>query len=126
MPGLADTDYWDGVARYLGPEKTAGFFHLFMVPGMGHCSGGAGATEFGQAFRDDPPLEDADHDVLTAMVAWVEQDRSPEVLVASHVENGAVTMTRPLCAYPKVARYRGSGNPNDAANFVCAAAKPAT
>jgi feruloyl esterase len=80
-------------------------YRLFMVPGMGHCTGGAGPDRF---------------DALGALDAWVESGKPPESIVASKQGDGAVERTRPLCPYPKVATYRGAGSTDDAANFVCA------
>jgi feruloyl esterase len=53
------------------------------------------------------------------MRAWVEQKRLPVDLVASRVVAGKTVRTRPLCAYPQVATYKGSGSPDEAASFVC-------
>jgi len=77
---------------------------LFMVPGMGHCGGGDGASTF---------------NMVAALDAWVERGTAPEQIPASRVRNGKVDRTRPLCAYPRYARYSGSGNVDDAANFSC-------
>ena len=81
------------------------FARLFLVPGMGHCSGGAATDGF---------------DPLTAIQTWVEQGTAPEVMVA---KAGPFTpwpgRTRPLCAHPKVAVYKGGGSVEDAANFSC-------
>ena len=79
---------------------------LFMVPGMGHCGGGEGPNTF---------------DMMTALEAWVERGAAPERVVASRAADGKVERTRPLCAYPQVARYSGTGSIDDAASFVCAA-----
>ena len=79
---------------------------LFMVPGMGHCGGGEGPNHF---------------DMMSAMTAWREDGRTPERIVAAHRTAGKVDRTRPLCAYPQVAKYKGSGSIDDAENFVCAA-----
>jgi feruloyl esterase len=81
---------------------------LFMVPGMLHCSGGPGPSNF---------------DMLTALEDWVEHNRAPERIIASHSTNGVQDKTRPLCVYPKVAVYSGTGSTNDAANFACQATK---
>ncbi|MGE3958101.1 MAG: tannase/feruloyl esterase family alpha/beta hydrolase [Vicinamibacterales bacterium] len=103
-------NYYDSaVARWREQEKPpAGtapdFIRLFMVPGMLHCSGGPGADTF---------------DPLTALERWVERSEMPEVLTASKVVNGTPVRTRPLCAYPKVAVYNGSGSTDDAASFSC-------
>src|SRR6267143_1483230 len=85
-------------------ERTNQFFRLFMVPGMQHCSGGPGPNTF---------------DMLTALENWVEKGQAPKRVVASHSTSGVVDRTRPLCVYPKVAVYTGSGSTNDAANFKC-------
>jgi len=77
---------------------------LFMVPGMGHCGGGDGASTF---------------DMVKALDAWVEGGKVPEQIPASRARNGKVDRTRPLCAYPRYARYSGSGSLDDAASFSC-------
>ena len=77
----------------------------FLAPGMGHCGGGNGPNEF---------------DKVGALDRWVEQGRTPDTLIASHAVAGKVDRTRPLCAYPQVAKYKGTGSIDEAANFVCA------
>ena len=119
VPARANIEYYERVQRYLGAGLTSEFFRMFLVPGMGHCTGGNAPASFGQAFEPDPPTEDARHDVLTAMIQWVEQGRAPEQLIAAQLDHGHVTRTRPICAYPQVASYRG-GDPNDAGSFRCA------
>lgn len=101
-----------------GQAQTQDFYRLFMVPGMAHCGGGPGANQFGGS-GSDAPLIDADHDLLSALDNWVEKDKAPERIIASRVENGKVVRTHPLCKYPEQARYRGTGSPDDAANFEC-------
>jgi feruloyl esterase len=83
---------------------TADWARLFMAPGMGHCGGGEGPDAF---------------DKLDALEHWVEQGQPPEQIIASHSSQGKIDRTRPLCPYPKVVKYRGSGNSDDAANFLC-------
>jgi feruloyl esterase len=88
-------------------QKTQSYARLFMVPGMYHCSGGPGPNVF---------------DALTPLVSWVEKGTAPETIVATKFVNDtppAVQMTRPLCVYPKVAKYNGSGSTSIAANFTC-------
>ena len=77
---------------------------LFMVPGMGHCGGGDGTSTF---------------DMVTAVDKWVETRAAPATIPASKMVEGKVVRTRPLCAYPAVAMYKGAGSTDDAANFVC-------
>ncbi len=87
------------------PRKAADFVRLFAVPGMNHCSGGPSTDQF---------------DAFTALVNWVEKSTPPDSIIA---KAGVATpwpgRTRPLCAWPKQARYNGSGSIEDAANFSC-------
>ena len=76
-----------------------------MIPGMGHCGGGEGPNTF---------------DMVSPLDNWVEHGEAPSRIVASHLTAGKVDRTRPLCAYPQVARYKGTGDINQAENFVCA------
>ena len=111
--------YYERVRARQGSQRaTDDFFRLFMVPGMGHCAGGPGATHFGNQGAP-APVADAEHDLLAALDRWVERGVAPERIVASRVVDGAVTRTRPLCPYPRRAVYRGSGSTDDAASFVC-------
>ena len=84
--------------------RTGDVIRLFMVPGMLHCSGGPGPDQF---------------DALTALEEWVEKSAAPERIVASHRTNGTVDRTRPLCVYPQVAKWNGTGSSDDAVNFSC-------
>jgi feruloyl esterase len=108
--------YYDRVANLLGP-RSSDTISLFLVPGMGHCAGGKGADRFGGS-GSAAPLDDPDHDMLTALDRWVSGGARPERLLASRIEAGRVTQTRPLCAYPLMPAYIG-GNPDAAASFVC-------
>ncbi|MES2262621.1 MAG: tannase/feruloyl esterase family alpha/beta hydrolase [Pseudomonadota bacterium] len=110
-------NYFRQVNRQLG--DTGDFFRLFMVPGMGHCHGGAGADQFGGAGGADAPVQDAEHDMLSALEAWVERGQAPRRIVASRVEAGRTTRTHPLCPYPQQAVHRGLGDGSDANNFEC-------
>lgn len=99
--------YYDSVVAKLGQAQTDLVLEYFQAPGVGHCFGGTGPDKV---------------DLLKAMVGWVEQGTAPSAqnLVHRKVDAaGATTMTRPLCKYPAYPRYKGSGNPNDAANFSC-------
>ncbi len=105
-------------ARTANPADIQGFYRLFMVPGMGHCGGGPGPVSFGNSKPEAGTPVDADHDVLRALDRWVTQGVAPEKLIGSG-KVGAVKMTRPLCPYPKVSHYKGSGDTNAAENFEC-------
>jgi len=100
-------NYYESVVKNLGGEaKASNDIRLFMVPGMGHCSGGEGPNDF---------------DKMTAIQDWVEHGKAPDLIIASHAnKSGTVDRTCPLCVYPKVAKYNGSGSTDDAANFTCA------
>ncbi|HUK34838.1 MAG TPA: tannase/feruloyl esterase family alpha/beta hydrolase [Vicinamibacterales bacterium] len=104
QPLMGVTYYENAVAKN-GPQ-TAEFFRLFMVPGMAHCGGGVGPDQ---------------HDAVSAVIDWVEKGKAPDTLLAKKIVNGQVTRTRPLCPYPQVARYKGQGSIDDAANFRCTA-----
>ncbi len=118
---LRTIQYHEAVQQTLGKEQTDGFLRLFMVPGMYHCEGGPGPDRF---------------DELTALEDWVERGIAPERMVAYKTTGanafyperrpgslaGSMTdilRSRPLCAYPKVARYRGRGSIDTAENFAC-------
>lgn len=111
--------YYDKVKALQGSqEETDKFFRLFLVPGMGHCSGGTGTGLFGNQ-GGASPTPSPDHDVLMALDRWVESGVAPDRIIASRVSGGAVVRTRPLCPFPKKAVYRGTGSTDDAASFTC-------
>lgn len=125
IPALSTVNYYESVKAKLGQASAVSFTRLYMVPGMQHCSGGPGADNFGQSLSwtaDDPG-----HNVRIALEDWVEKGVAPTTIIATKTAGdngqGAVTMTRPLCPYPQFARYKGSGDPNRAENFVCTSPK---
>jgi hypothetical protein len=98
-------DYYERVLDKTGGLKeTQSFARLFLAPGVGHCGGGSGPNSF---------------DMFGELVKWVEMGQAPEQITASLTQNNQIVRSRPLCAYPKVATYTGSGSTNDAKNFVC-------
>ena len=86
--------------------KVMDSYRLFMVPGMGHCGGGDGTSSF---------------DMIAALEQWVEKGKAPDQIVAAHLVDRKPDRTRPLCPYPQVARYKGEGSTDEAANFACVA-----
>jgi feruloyl esterase len=104
-------------------RRTQAFYRLFMVPGMGHCSGGPGADDFGNAPGIPPPTVDAEHDVVSALDRWVQSNVPPEKIIATKYKDGVpakgIALTHLLCPYPKVAQWTGQGGRDNAANFVC-------
>jgi feruloyl esterase len=105
VPTLNTIKYYNSVVDTMGgAAKAANNIRLFLEPGMGHCGGGEGPNVF---------------DKIGALEQWVEQGKAPEKLIASHSTDGKVDRTRPLCPYPQVAKYKGSGSIDEAANFAC-------
>jgi len=100
--------YYDAVTNFMGGgyAQTQQFFRHFLAPAVGHCSGGNGPQP---------------QNLLQSVVDWVEQGIAPDRITASRTLSGGALQTRPLCPYPAVAKYTGSGSTDDAANFVCAA-----
>jgi feruloyl esterase len=98
--------YFRSVQETLGPEKTESSVRLYMMPGMAHCGGGEGPNAF---------------DKIGTLDQWVETGKAPTSIIATHSTAGKPDRTRPLCPYPQVAQYKGSGSIDDAASFVCKA-----
>jgi feruloyl esterase len=137
IPAAMSIEYYERVRAFFAKYPDArsesrpieSFYRLFMVPGMGHCGGGIGPNTFGNGGRSGASTTpDPDSDLLAALERWVEQGTAPERFIATGTVVGdpAKTLTRPLCPYPKVARYNGTGDPNIAESFTCAvpAARP--
>jgi Tannase and feruloyl esterase len=121
IPPQNSIDYFESVQLAMG--ATESFYRLFMVPGMSHCRGGLGANVFGNGIFGDQA--DSEHDVVMALDQWVVHDVAPVQIIATGFIDGnpgkGVMMTRPLCPYPQEAHYKGAGNTNSAASFVCQA-----
>jgi len=99
IPPFSTIDYYQSVVKKLGAKDTGSFVRLYMAPGMQHCGGGPGPNSFDMG----KPIE-----------AWVEEGTAPGAIVATRPNR-----SRPLCPYPEVARWKGSGSTDDAANFTC-------
>jgi feruloyl esterase len=96
------------------------YHRLFMLPNVAHCGGGTGPSNIGGGTGDPlPAFRDADHDVVLALARWVEQGVPPESIVATSLKDGAVVRQRPVCVYPKEARYKGSGSADADTSFTC-------
>lgn len=105
VAALSTIKYYNSVVDTTGgAAKTSNNIRLFLEPGMGHCGGGEGPNAF---------------DKIGVLEQWVEKNHAPERIIASHGSNGKVDRMRPLCPYPEVAQYKGTGSIDDAANFVC-------
>lgn len=105
IPPEGSIDYYERVLERMGgTTEVAEFARLFMAPGVFHCEGGPGATEF---------------DAFGALVDWVETGEAPDAISASRAGGGEGAATRILCPYPLVATYDGTGDPQGAASFTC-------
>ena len=103
IPPGNTVNFYNKVLAKMG-GKQDDWMRLFMIPGMLHCSGGPGTDQFNK---------------MAILERWREEKQAPDQILASHVTNGQVDMTRPLCPFPQVAVYKGVGSTNDAANFSC-------
>lgn len=124
LPPEAGIHYYQEVVNHIGGFKKAhDFYRLFPAPGMLHCMNGKGANAFGQLFATPGLKNDAEHNILRALEAWVEQGIAPDKIIAAKYINNkpeeGVAMTRPLCPYPQVVTYKGTGSTAKAENFSC-------
>ena len=105
IPAGNSVEYYTEVVNGVGgASKASSSIRLFMLPGVGHCGGGDGPSTF---------------DSLGALDKWRDKGIAPDSIPASHATNGVVDRTRPLCPYPQVAQYKGTGDTNVASNFQC-------
>jgi feruloyl esterase len=105
IPPGNSVQFYSDVVKHIGDtSKAANSISLFMLPGVGHCRGGDGPSSF---------------DAVGTVDQWRVDNKPPASITASRMEMGKVESTRPLCPYPQVVQYKGSGNPKEAANFVC-------
>jgi feruloyl esterase len=114
-------NYYNGVLHAMGASNAQGFVRLYMVPGMQHCIGGPGPSSFGQL--GTTTAKGSEHGIYDALEQWVEKGAAPDSIVATkYVDDNPAKgprMTRPLCPYPQVAVYKGTGDSNDYTNFDC-------
>ena len=106
VPPQSSVNYYNRVVETLGEKQASDSVRLFMAPGMGHCGGGEGPNVF---------------DTVTALEQWRENGKAPNEIVASLIADGTVVRTRPLCPFPQIAKYKGTGSIDKAENFVCRA-----
>ena len=111
--------YWNRVRQTLGDVATDGTIRLYMAPGMEHCSGGPGPDGFGQL--GSRPAAGKGSGMLDQLETWVENGTAPGPILAAKFSGEASqpTMTRPLCPYPQIQTYKGTGAPNYAESFTC-------
>jgi feruloyl esterase len=109
-------------ADALAMTSTVQNYHrLFMVPDVGHCRGGTAPEAIGGGFPEPAKAQRTpESHIVSALARWVEQGVAPTAIIATkYNDNGAITRQRPICAYPQVALYRGSGDVNAAGSFSC-------
>jgi feruloyl esterase len=104
IPAMGSVEYFNRQVKELGRGIVGKSIELYMVPGMYHCRGGPGTDTF---------------DKMAAIEKWVSTGKAPDQILASHLAEGKVDRTRPLCKFGNVAAYKGSGSTDDAANFSC-------
>ncbi len=102
IPAPNTVAFYKSMIAKIEPKK-ADSVRLFMIPGMGHCGGGDAPTVM---------------DMVSVIDQWVDTGKAPESIIATTAPNQK-PVSRPICAYPKVAKYKGTGSTDDAANFIC-------
>lgn len=118
---LVDIDFYNHIAALQGQQQTDAFLRFFLIPGMGHCSGGPGFSHIGGA-TGKPIKDDPDHDMVKALDRWVKHEDAPSLFIAARLNDKKdVVATRPICRYPLEAKYSGQGDVNLAANWTCRA-----
>ncbi len=125
ISALNTVNYFNQVIRITGQQQTDSSIRLYMAPGVQHCGEGPGPDSFGQfGWTPLTGLKDPQHNLYTALEQWVEQGTAPGTVIATKfLGDGSarhVSMTRPLCPYPQQAKYKGTGDSNDAGSFTCA------
>jgi Tannase and feruloyl esterase len=122
ISAINTVNYYQSVVDVMGQDGFDSFARVYMAPGMQHCGDGVGPDSFGEN-GPWPNVNDPHQSLQLSLEQWVEKGTAPKEIVATKfsgpLSSGNVEMTRPLCAYPKFAKYKGSGDENDASNFVC-------
>jgi feruloyl esterase len=103
-PGSSIEFYESVLKLSANSAQGSNWIRLFMVPGMAHCTGGEGPDTF---------------DKISLLERWVEKGEAPTRVIAAHRTAGKVDRTRPLCPYPQIAHYNGTGSIDEASNFTC-------
>ena len=130
IPSQSTINYFNALVKSYGGhggnalKKTQGFARAFMAPGMWHCAGGPGPNSYGGAIQQPPPSYEAQYDLLTSLVLWVENGAAPNSVIATKYNNDTpqlgIQAQRPICSYPLIPVYTG-GDPKLATSFRCMA-----
>lgn len=119
LPPRNTIEYYEAVRAKMGAKQAEAFLRLYMLPGVQHCGGGPGPNHFGDFDREP----DAASNLLMALERWVESGVKPANLTAVRYKANrpasGIERSRPICAYPQVAKYKGSGSTDEAASFEC-------
>ncbi len=122
ISAINTVNYYQSVIDVMGQDGFDSFARVYMVPGMQHCAGGVGTDSFGEN-GPSPTTKDPHQSLQLSLEQWVEKGTAPKEIVATKfsgpLNSGNAEMTRPLCVYPKAAKYKGSGAENDASSFAC-------
>lgn len=127
VPTRASPNYYQKVTHFFGEisnytSDINDFYRMFLIPGMGHCSGGPGAWAIGGSGQLDPPINSSSYSALLALVDWVEEGRVPTKFIGTkYTDDDAslgVNYTRPICLYPATAQYVG-GDPMQSSSWTC-------
>ena len=123
ISAINTVNYYQSVIDVMGQNGVDSFSRLYMAPGMQHCGGGVGPDSFGEN-GPWPSLKDPHQSLQVSLEQWVEKGTAPKEIVATKfsgpLRSGHAEMTRPLCVYPQAAKYKGSGDANEASSFTCA------
>jgi feruloyl esterase len=134
IPSPSTINYFNALAQTMVASQSPGAFkqiqgfaRVFMAPGMWHCGAsigpGPGPSSFGGMIQQPAPSFDPQHDLLSALTQWVEKGVAPNSVIATKYNSDnpqlGIQMQRPLCVYPQIPVYRGSGDTNSAASFAC-------
>ncbi len=139
VPPRSTIEYVKRVAAFMGSRRASGTVRLFLVPGMGHCVGGYGPLPDGNqwppqtshphreasigrnrdASRAAVPPSDPSRSFFGALVRWTEEGTAPNKVIGGQRLPAGKVRTRPICVYPRVAKWTGQGSSDNAANFVC-------
>lgn len=127
VPPAQSVAFYERQARELGgTTRLQSAARLFMVPGVMHCGGGAGPDSFNSALGGvpRPPVDGPDYDLFSALIQWTQGGGAPNQVLATKFLAGkpaTIDFQRPVCAYPRIARYKGTGSTATADNFTCSA-----
>jgi feruloyl esterase len=123
IPAQGTIAYRDAIVKAMGAERAESFVRTFMVPGMHHCAGGAGPSEFGQG-GPTPGNDDPATSLTAALQAWVEEGRAPQKVIARQASlpgapQSAAVRTGLICAYPQRAVLAPGRDPLRAESYQC-------